>query len=395
MATDPPSPSPPSRGRRDRAASLVVAFGFSVGLGVATVAIPLLALDAGYDPPTIGILVAVSAASQLTTRFGLPWLLGRVPDRTLIGLACLLMLASFGLLVVTTVLPAFVVAQLLQGAGRAVFWTSSQTHAVRGDGSPVARLVDLNMVGNVGTLIGPALAGTLAVLGLPVALAAAAAGAAIGLAGSPLLDRLPPFDRRRSAGARDLLRRDGVDVACWASLVGGGWWSMVGSYIPVLLVASGLGPQGVGWLVTASEGASIAALVALRGLPGRRVRLVVRVGGFGTALALVGLAAAPGEVVALLGLLLVGGATSGAVTALGPALASLSASPDEQPDVMAATGVFRAAALLAAPATVAVLVSAIALAPAMAVLGLGLGLPGVVVGRRPGAVSPAGARSSR
>src|SRR3954452_4005313 len=82
----------------DRVVSLVVAFGFSVGLGVATVAIPLLALDAGYDEAAVGFLVATSAAAQLGTRLILPWLLGWFPDRTLIAVASALMLSGFSLL---------------------------------------------------------------------------------------------------------------------------------------------------------------------------------------------------------------------------------------------------------------------------------------------------------
>src|SRR4051794_14652302 len=259
----------------DRVISLVVAFGFSVGLGVATVAIPLLALDAGYDEAAVGFLVATSAAAQLGTRPVLPWLLGWFPDRTLIAVASALMLSGFSLLLGSTALPVFVAAQLFQGAARAVFWTSSQTHAVRGGGEPVTRLVDLNTAGNVGTLIGPALAGSLAALGLQFALGAAAIGALVAGIGTPLLVRLEPYDRRRSAGTMRLLRREGVDIAAWASVVGGGWWSMVGSYIPVILIGAGIDPQGVGRLITASEGASIAALVALRGVAPDRVRPVV------------------------------------------------------------------------------------------------------------------------
>lgn len=107
--------------RVDRVAALAVVFGFSVGLGVATVAIPLLALAAGYDPASIGFLTAIAAATQLATRLRLPWLLGRFPDRTLIALSSVLMLLGFGLLAVTTALPAFVAAQLLQGAARGIF----------------------------------------------------------------------------------------------------------------------------------------------------------------------------------------------------------------------------------------------------------------------------------
>ncbi len=371
----------------DRVTSLVVAFGFSVGLGVATVAIPLLALDAGYDEAAVGFLVATSAAAQLGTRLILPWLLGWLPDRTLIAVASLLMLSGFGLLLGSTALPVFVAAQLFQGTARAIFWTGSQTHAVRGGGEPVTRLVDLNTAGNVGTLIGPALAGSLAALGLQFALGAAAIGALVAAIGTPLLVRLDPYDRRRSAGTLRLLRREGVDIAAWASVVGGGWWSMVGSYIPVILVGAGIDPQGVGWLITASEGASIAALVALRGVAADRVRRVVRVGCAATIASLAALAVAPGLIGIYLALLLAGGAASGAVTALAPALASLAAGPDEQGDVMSVTGVFRAAALLATPAAVGALLSAVALGPAVVIVSGVVGLSGLAVGRTSAALA--------
>ena len=384
--------SGPTRSRVDRVASLAVAFGFSVGLGVATVAIPLLALDAGYDEAAVGFLVATSAVAQLGTRLGLPWLLGWLPDRTLIALACLLMLSGFALLLGSTALPVFVAAQLSQGAARAIFWTSSQTHAVRSGGQPVRRLVDLNTAGNVGTLIGPALAGSLAALGLPFALGAAAIGALGAAVGTPLLIRLDPYDRRRSAGTIRLLRREGVDIACWASVVGGGWWSMVGSYIPVVLVGAGIDPRGIGWLITASEGASIAALIALRGLAADRVRPVVWVGSAATVTILAAMAIAPPAIGVYLALLLAGGAASGAVTALAPALASLAAGPDEQGDVMSVTGTFRAAALLATPAAVGALLSAVALGPALVIVSGAVGLSGLAVGRTSAALAVVRAR---
>ena len=379
----------------DRVAALVAAFGFSVGLGVATVTIPLLALAAGYDAATVGFLVATSAVSQLATRLALPWMLRRLPDRTLIAISSVLMLAAFGLLLVSTVLVAFATAQLLQGAARAIFWTSSQTHVVRSGGNPVERLVDLNMVGNAGTLLGPAVAGMLAAVALSMALAAAAIGAIVAIAFSPFLARLAPADRRGSVGAARLITRDGVDIACWSSVVGGGWWSMIGSYIPIILVGAGIAPQGIGWLITASEGASIAVLVALRRLPVGRIRAVVRFGAAGCALALIAIALVPPEVPAYLLVLLAGGAASGAVTALGPAVASLASGPDEQGDAMALTGTFRAAALLGSPLAVGALLSVVALAPAVVIAGAVLGLPGLVVGRQAaGRVSPS-VRSGR
>jgi hypothetical protein len=365
----------------DRVASLAVIFAFSVGLGVATVAIPLLALDAGYDAAAVGFLAATSAASQLGFRLCLPWLLRRFADRTLTAVASLLMLAAFAMLLVSTVVVVFVIAQLLQGAARAIFWTSSQTHAVRGDGRPVDRLVEMNVAGNAGTLIGPVVAGSLAVFGLPIAIASAAIGAAVAAAGTTILRRLPTYDRHRSPGTTGLLRRDGVDIACWASAVGGGWWAMLGSYIPVILVGAAVGSQGIGWLITLSEGASIAGILVLRRVSTGHIRGAVQVGSFAAAAALVGLAVAPGGLLGYALVLIVGGVASGTITTLAPAMASLAAAPEEQGDVLALSGTFRAAALLAAPAAVGALLAVVTLPVALVALGSTLGLPGLAIGR--------------
>ena len=362
----------------DRVAALGAAFGFSVSLGVATVAIPLLALAAGYEPAVVGFLVAMSAASQLATRFSLPWLLGRFPDRTLIFVACLLMVTAFGLLIVSTAIVVFGIAQLFQGVARAVFWTSSQTHAIRGSGPAVRGLVDLNVCGNAGTLVGPALGGSLAAIGLPVALGAAACGATLAAVLALLLRRLPPYDRRRAAGTTRLIRRDGVNVACWASVVGGTWWSMMGSYVPVVLVGAGFGSVAIGWLVTASEGAGAVALLALRRLPEARIRPVVRTGALIALGALVAIALVPAGPVAYAVLMIVGGASNGTVTTLAPAMASLVAGPQEQGDALALTGTFRAGALLTAPAVVAALLAVLPLAMAMTVVASGVAVPGLV-----------------
>src|SRR6185369_16111422 len=181
---DPMTSAPPPMDRRrgirgipDRPASLAVAFGFALSLGISTVAIPLLALSSGYDAAAVGFLVAGAAGAQLATRLALPWLLGRFTDRSLIIVSVALMLVAFGLLSVSTALPAFIAAQLAQGTARAIFWTASQTHVIRSGGPAVHRLVDFNLAGNGGTLIGPLLAGFLATLSASLAITAAAIAA--------------------------------------------------------------------------------------------------------------------------------------------------------------------------------------------------------------------------
>ena len=379
----------------DRPATLAAVFAFSLGLGIGTIAVPLVALAAGYDPPAVGFLAAVAATTQLGTRLVLPWALGRWRDRSLMIAGCLALAGMFGLLLTSTALPVFIAAQVLQGTARSMFWTSSQTHAVRGPGSSVRRLVDLNVAGNLGTLSGPAIAGMLALVGLPLALGAAVVAAAIGAACSLRLQPLEAFDRSRSAGTLALIGRPGVDVACWAGIIGGAWWAMLGSFVPVLLVGAGFGPAGVGWLVTASEGAGMVALLLQRGVSGRtriRRRVVLAgivVAGALAALALGSIALGAAAIIPSLAFLVVGGAASGTVTTLGPALASLAAGPDEQGDALALQGTFRATALLGAPAGVGVLVTTIALAPALVVLAGAILVPGLVIRARGAPEAPA------
>jgi MFS transporter len=368
--------------RLDRLAALVIVYAFSVSLGIGIVTIPLLALASGYDAPSVGFLVAIAAAMQFGVRLAMPALLGRVPDRSLIAVGSGLMLAGFGFLLFSTSLVVFVVAQACQGAGRAIFWTSSQTHAVRDQPWAIRRLVDISIASTAGTLTGPALAGVLATSGLAAALAAAVAGAAVAALGSATLRRVAPFDRTDAVGSRRLIGRAGVDLACWASAVSGVWMSMLSSYIPVILVGAGTSPVGIGWLVSASEAAAATALISLRRIARERLPVVVRLGAAVILVCLVAIAISHRDPWIYAALLVVGGSASGAVTTLAPAMASLAASPDEQGDVLSLAGMFRAGALFATPASVGILLGYVALAPSIALIGMGAGVSGLLVSRR-------------
>ena len=163
MATDasPDEVVPEDRRRSDRPRALAAVLAFSFSLGVGGLALPLAALASGYDAAVVGLLAATSAVSQLAFRLGLPQLLGRYPDRLLITVSCLTMALSYGLLLGSRELPVFVAAQLLQGMSRAVFWTASQTHAVRANGSAVRLLAEVGAVGNVGQMVAPLVTGVL------------------------------------------------------------------------------------------------------------------------------------------------------------------------------------------------------------------------------------------
>lgn len=338
-------------------------------------------LDRGYDATAIGLLISVASTSQLCTRLAIPWMLGRWPDRNLIRLACASTVAGFGLMLTSSELIWFVLAQLMLGAGRATFWTSSQAHAVRSSDAPLRRMVDISAASNAGTLAGPALAGALAMSSPQWAVAGALLCSVVATIGTIGLTYLTPYDRTGSGRATNLIRRNGIALGCWGSLVGGAWWSMTASYLPVLLFGIGIAPAGVGALISGAEAGGLLALLSLRRLSPGRVRVLVWIGSVGALTSLVGTALAVGALqtplIPVVILILIGGTCNGVITSLGPAAASLASTTNEQGDVLALTGTVRSGALLAAPLGVAAALPLVALPVALTFLGLALLIPGL------------------
>ena len=62
---------PARRARRDDFGLYTSAFLFSFSLGMAGVVLPLIAVESGYSASGVGILVAVSALTQIIMRWGL------------------------------------------------------------------------------------------------------------------------------------------------------------------------------------------------------------------------------------------------------------------------------------------------------------------------------------
>lgn len=381
--------APERRWEREPTVAILSILGFSLSLAAAGLVIPLLAVAAGYNPAEIGALTAISAVSQLAVRLGLPWLLTRFPDRALIIAANVMMVGSFGLLLVNHELPSFVLAQLLQGAARALFWTASQTHAVRGRGNTVRSLAMVSTMGNVGQLVGPGIAGIVAAQSIEAGLVLAAAAAGIGLLAGIGMATLPTFPQTARDGRQRIWRRPGVDLACWASYSAGGWRAMLMSFVPVALAAAGQSPEIIGFLLMLSEGTGLAAsgLLLRRRPPAVRRWLQVAVLIVGGSLIL--FPAVTGSA-ALAGLaLMVGGLGSGLLMSLGPALATESVSADERGEAIAVTGTFRAAALLVTPAAAAAALTVVSLPIGLVVAALAIGGPPILAGlRRAPAVVP-------
>jgi MFS family permease len=373
-------------GGRDLTAAATTTAITGLALGVAAVALPLLAIRAGYSAAEIGALTAVSAVAQLVSRMSLGALMRRVPEWTLIASAGFFLALSCGLVALSAAVVPFVVAQLLQGVARAFHWTCMTAHLVRGPGKPAPRLALVNFTSGVGALAGPVIAGLLSertpVLALTVAVG-------LGLAASVptfLLDRHPPFAPPKDRPKGRVWRRPGVDVGCCAALTAGGWQALLTSYVPVALVAAGQDASTIGALVAAANGAMLVA-AGLAGRVRRRwqppvVLAAILVGG--TAVALT--AAVAGGVALSAVVLAAGGYAAGTLQVLGSAVVADSVHPEERGEAVAASGTFRAIAMFGTPLAVAGLISVVPLAPAVAAVGVALGLPAVVLRRhaRPG-----------
>ena len=379
---------------RDAIAAAGGAALFSCALGLASVALPLLAIEAGYGAVEIGLLTAVSAIAQMISRLGLGVVMRVLPDWTLVAGATVTLAASNAMVAMDAAVVPFVLAQLLQGIARACFWTGSQTHAVRREGSSVKSLAAVNFVSNVGLLLGPLLAGLLAARSPAYALYWGAAMSAIALVPVVFMDRLRPFQRVKDRGSGQLWRRPGVSAGCWAGVTAGAWRGLVGSYVPVVLTHAGHSSTVVGALVAVANAASVGgSAVAGRTSHAALARaFAICTVVAGASLGVVGFLAGNAW---LAGFALgVSGLASGTLQTLGPAIAADSVHPEERGEAIAVAGTFRAAALFMAPFGVAGLVLTMPLPAAIGVAGLLVMAPAVTAGRLGEARSSAGVEES-
>jgi len=367
---------------RDSAASTVAAATYSVALGTGSVALPLLALRAGYSATEVGILTAASAVGQIVSRFGLGALMRRVPDWYLVAASGVVLVISSGVVVGSAAWVPFLLAQVLQGASRALFWTGAQTHVMRGNRPAASRLAVFNLAAGAGFLGGPLLAGVLSEETPELAMGVAAGVAAVGILPTFLLDRLPPFAQPQDRPRGRLWRRPDVNLGCWAAVTSAGWYGVLTSYVPVVLDEAGHSASAIGVLVTLSHTAALVGVGASGRIP-TRVAVPVLLAGIvltGTSTAMTGVAASSALLSGVL--LAIAGGFAGMLQVLGLAVATQSVDSEERGDVVNLSGVFRSVALFSVPLGTAGLVLLVPLVPALAAVGVALSLPAVMVGVR-------------
>lgn len=357
----------PSVGR-DRVLSALAIVLFGVALGILSVVVPLLGVHAGYSASEIGLLVAVAAIAQLLTRLCMGALMRRIPDRSFLIASGLMIAVSCALLAVSPAFMIFMASQLVQGAARAFFWTSSQTHAVRTSALAVNGLRDVNLAAGAGALVGPAVAGYLWEVSVQLPLVLGAVAGSMAVLPAAMLIRFPPFAPRPAARRnqeKHLWRRPGVNAACWMNAAAGAWKSLLDSYVPLALSLAGQSAAVIGILLSIANSTVLAGSAFGGWIRQKGIRASLVTGVFATGLGV----AAAGPFAGLTGLvavsLAVSGIGAGILQTVGPAIAAEKVHPEERGDALALTGIFRATALMLTPMGMA---GVVALAPVTAAL---------------------------
>ena len=114
---------------------------YSVVLGGLIVLVPLYIISLGYNPGWLGLIIAGQGLFQVTVRLFGGVISDRIGERWVIQTSfAALVVGSLGLAFLPTLF-ALLLAQVLFGASRAIYWTSSQSYGSRIDESRPTTLI--------------------------------------------------------------------------------------------------------------------------------------------------------------------------------------------------------------------------------------------------------------
>lgn len=361
--------------KREARLAAIAALAFSLAMGTQSVLLPLLALAAGYSKPDVGILTAISAIAQLFTRILSATAMRRFSDKTLVVLSGIVLAISSTSVALSSFVVVFVIAELIQGIARGLFWSSATTHVLRQEGPTVGLMATINFLSSFGLFAGPTVAGLIAKFSLSTALVVAGAIALTTVIPAVLLSKEPPFEKGAKKIKREIWGKSEVRLGSWAGMTAGSWRGILNSYVPVVLRSVGDSYFLVGVLVSMANGASILG-TGLMGLLKRRSP--IKVFALGVAMAAIGtgfVGITAKSIFISLVILVAGGIGAGLLQTLGPVIATGGVETHQKGDAVALAGSFRAGALLGAPLLMAALLGPIGLSAALLVSGAVLGLP--------------------
>ena len=332
---------------------------YGLVLSMASTLIPLYLLDLGYGAADIGIVVSSQGLLQVLLQFAGGVVSDRFGQRVVIGFGFAAYATGVVAIVNSPLYAVVVLAQMLIGASRAVYWVAAQSYVSRSfPGSPGTVLGRLLSFESSGIAIGGVIAGIEAtVLGFNAAFMTCASICVLGLVAVLVLPELP-----RSASVRTLrdslapipvlLRSRPIVMAGMIAVAASLSSALVASLYSVYFTQLNLSKAFIGGLLslnavgTVVVAFSFGAILSFMG-----VRWVMAFGLVLTGLLTIGTAVA-GDVpwAAALVMLCVGG-TFGALRVLYPAIAAGNSIPEQRGVALSAAAFYWGLGQLLVPAT--------------------------------------------
>ncbi len=356
-----------------------IALVFAFNNATVQLLVPLYALHLGYPGLVIGILAALPSIANVTLRLTFGRLSDYHGETGILRIGGLFYLAAaIGLLLSTSFgLAALVGAQLLQGVGRAVFWTVGQTYVSK---LPLMRgqhLSLFNGASNLGMLLGMSGAGVFAAaLGYRGAFLVVIGLAFLYLTLTSSLTSLttppdPGAGSRPAAAAFLDFNLGPLWLAAACSFVTGGTMALAASFFPVYLSQLRYGEQDIGLLVMILAAGMLGASFVSRAVVGASAHLE-RLAALGIAGTGLGFAIVPTlrSWPPLAAMFLAAGFCAGGCNLISQLLVQRHSAWNARGTAMASVGLFGNVALLVLPTTIGASLKWVSLEQALVAAGL-------------------------
>ena len=329
---------------------------YSVVLGGIIVLVPLYIISLGYNPGWLGVIIAGQGLFQVALRLFGGVISDRIGERWVIQ-------ASFAALVVGTLglafsssLAALLLAQVLFGGSRAIYWTSSQSYGSRIDESrPTTLMGRFFGFAAVGGLAGNAGGGFVAVLlgyqeGFLIA-AAVSAGAMVVVAVMPQLPRRAAMTLREILGPVPGVFRNRATLLPAVMALGTSLHvSVLSSVGAAVYKEFGFDDDAFGVLMAIHAGGAIVAgflFARLLSRVGQRPTYAVTMALHG--LPLIGIVLWGGSYPAAVALMFILGLSFNAGRVLNVSLTAMASSPEQRGVFMAVVGIYWASGQMLGP----------------------------------------------
>ena len=372
------------------AAILALTFSYNIALAAIVLVVPLYLHAQGVSSVVLGLAASVPPLVGLILRLPSGVLSDRVGERTVLIGATLTMGAAAGALLLApktgeTATGLIVLALVLSGVSRAVYWPCAQSYASRAAKGDFARVSGLfTSTGHFGQIIGTPICGyLLATWGFGAGFGLIVGGSILGLIISvqlrrPQADKTAVRDGAAKASPFAGLGASLLELARSRKMLFSGLClagaavatALAGSFYPVYLADLGMRADSIGWL---SSCRAFAAMVSSFGLGILGARLttpsawLIGAGMVGVGVGITPLLGSFGGLAIAMALI---GASGGILQVLGMDVAARGSGTHNRAKAMAFTGLFFSVSLWAIPLALGLIAQAAGLRAGFAILGV-------------------------